>query len=150
MNKSFVAATLAAVSLAVDCSYNQGLGCTSGSVTTNPADWVNRSFQTPLPGSANWKESYQGMGRIVCYNNITYASSRQSATVEARCRQHSSITNVQYNWAGQGFSSSSTHSVDSAFKDALSLVVKATDGAGKEFTVELEAPNFIWQNPTIN
>lgn len=75
------------------------------------------------------------MGRIVCYNNIIYSSDRRSAEVEARCRQHSSIAKVEYNWAGKGFTGSSTHSLDSSFKDALTVVVKATDKDGNEFTV---------------
>lgn len=150
MQKSFIAATLAATSLAGDCSYFQNLGCQSGDVTTNPSDWVDRSFQTPLPGTPNWKESYQGMGRIVCFNNIIYNSDRTSAEVEAKCRQHSSIGKVEYNWADSGFQSSSKHSLDSSFDKALTLVVKATDNDGNEFTVQPESPNFIWQNPTIN
>ena len=127
-----------------DCSYFYNLGCTSGSVTTNPADWVDRSFQTPLPGTPKWKEGYQGMGRIVCYNNITYASDRKSATVEARCRQHSSIIDVQYNWNNEGYSSNKTYHAGSSFAAALTLVVKAVDASGAEFTITPEAPNFIW------
>jgi alpha-amylase len=50
------------------------------------------------------------MGRIVCYNNITYNGDRSSAEVEARCRQHSSIAKVEYNWADTGYSSKSTFS----------------------------------------
>lgn len=73
------------------------MGCT-GSETTNPADWVNRSFQTPLPGAADYSEKYQGMGRITCYNNIVYSGDKQSANVEAVCRQHSSISQMEYNW----------------------------------------------------
>ena len=145
MTKSFTVATLLAAAVSADdCSYFQNLGCTSGSVTTNPADWVNRSFQTPLPGSPNYNESYQGYGRVVCYNNIVYGSDKQSAKVEARCRQHESITSLQYNWNGEGFTSNSTYSLSNSFANALTLVVKAIDGSGKEFTISPEAPNFIW------
>ena len=77
-----------------DCSYFYNLGCSSGSATTNPADWANRSFQTPLPGSANWKPEYEGLGRVMCYNNIQYSGDRKSATVEAKCRTHSSVHNL--------------------------------------------------------
>ena len=144
-NPAVLAALFAPAILAqTDCSYYQGLGCTSGSVTTNPADWVDRSFQTPLPGTANWKEGYQGMGRIVCYNNIIYSSDRQSASVEARCRQHSSIVDVQYNWNNEGFTSNKSYSVGTSFAAALTLVVKAVDQSGAEFTITPEAPNFLW------
>jgi len=80
-NKFTVAALVAACASAVDCSFFQNLGCTDGQVTTNPADWVDRSFQTPLPGTPMWKEEYQGMGRVVCYNSIVYTSDRSSAQV---------------------------------------------------------------------
>jgi len=69
-NSIVLAALLAALASADDCSFFQGLGCTSGSATNNPADWVNRSFQTPLPDSPNYKDGMQGYGRVVCYNRI--------------------------------------------------------------------------------
>lgn len=90
------------------------------------------------------------MGRIVCYNNITYASDRKSASVEARCRQHSSIVDVQYNWNNEGFQSNKTFNVGSSFATALTLVVKAVDASGAEFTITPEAPHFLWQNTVIN
>jgi len=34
-----------------------------------------------LPGTPMWKEEYQGMGRVVCYNSIVYTSDRSSAQV---------------------------------------------------------------------
>lgn len=84
------------------------------------------------------------MGRIVCYNNITYTSDRKSATVEARCRKHSSITNVQYNWNNEGYTTNKTYNAGNSFAKALTLVVKAVDASGTEFTITPEAPNFIW------
>jgi len=65
-----VAALMAVCSIADDCSFFQGLQCTSGSQTTNPPDWADRSFQTYLPGSAHYNEAYQGLGRVMCYNHI--------------------------------------------------------------------------------
>ena len=92
------------VQLQQDCSSFQGeMGCRSGQETKNPADWAQRSFQTPLPGDPYYKPAYQGLGRVMCYNNIKYNSGRTSATVEVRCRQHSSITKVQYNFNNEGF-----------------------------------------------
>lgn len=41
-------------------------------------------------------------------------------------------------------------SVDSSFKDDLSLVVIATDGDGKDFQITVEKTNFIWQAPQVN
>ena len=84
------------------------------------------------------------MGRIVCYNNIIYSSDRKSATVEARCRHHSSIVDVKYNWNNEGFKSNKSYSVGTSFAAALTLVVKAVDHSGAEFTITPEAPNFLW------
>lgn len=71
MIKTFAASLIASSALAqTDCSYFQGLQCTNGSVTTNPADWAQRSFQTWLPGSAKYKPEYEGLGRVMCYNHI--------------------------------------------------------------------------------
>jgi hypothetical protein len=51
----------------------------------------------------------------MCFNKVTYSSDRQSATVTAQCRQHDSITQLQYNWNGQGFQSSNTFKADKSF-----------------------------------
>lgn len=86
----------------------------------------------------------------MCYSNIIYAADRLSAEVAAVCRTHSSVVKTEYNWGGQGFTSEGTHSVDSSFADALSLEVKATDDSGTEYTVDMEAVNFLWQGAAIN
>lgn len=107
-----------------DCSnFNGEMGCASGSTTTNPSDWAKRSFQTPLPGDPYYKVEYEGLGRVMCYPAIKYNSSRTSASVEMRCRTHSSITSVQHNFGGKGFQSTKTVEVDSSLTDALSIVV---------------------------
>jgi alpha-amylase len=46
------------------------MGCASGSTTTYPADWSNRSFQTFLKGDAYYKPEYEGLGRVMCYPAI--------------------------------------------------------------------------------
>ena len=88
-----------------DCSnFNGEMGCSSGQITTNPADWAQRSFQTALPGDDYYKKGYEGLGRVMCYPEITYTSSaRTSANVEVKCRQHSSITKVEYNFSNKGW-----------------------------------------------
>lgn len=149
-NPIVLANLFAALASADDCSFFQGLSCTSGSQTTNPSDWVNRSFQTPLPNSPNHKDGMQGYGRVVCYNHIQYNSARTSAEVTATCRKHDSITKMEYNWNGAGFTSSATFNATSSLTEALSLTVKATDAAGVAYTIDLESPNFIWQNPIVN
>ena len=132
-----------------DCSYFYNLQCTSGDQTTNPPDWAERSFQTYLPGSANYKEEYEGLGRVMCYNNITYSEDRQRATVEAVCRQHSSVTKLEYNWNNQGYTDMNTYMASGEDVDAVPLTVKATDGDANEYTITMEPVNFIWQGATI-
>lgn len=34
--------------------------------------------------------------------------------------------------------------------DDLTLVVKAIDGDGKEFEINVEKTNFVWQAPKVN
>ena len=122
-----------------DCSnFNGHVGCTSGSQTNYPADWSSRAFQTFLEDGVDahmYKPSYEGMGRLMCFNDIVYSSDRQSATVQAKCRKHESVVTMLYNFNGEGFQSSDTYKVDSSFSNALTLVVKAVDGNGKEFTI---------------
>lgn len=120
-------------------------------MTTNPPDWAERSFQTWLPGSDLHKPEYEGLGRVMCYNNIQYSSDRNSATVEARCRSHSSVQALQYNWNNEGFVGSSTYQADSRLgAQPLSLVVKAVDNDGTEYTITMESVNFMWQGAPIN
>lgn len=87
----------------------------------------------------------------MCYNHIQYTSNRSSATVEAICRQHSSVKSLSYNWNNQGFVSSNTFAAGSSLgTNALTLVVKATDNDGHDYTITLEPINFIWQAATVN
>jgi hypothetical protein len=80
----------------------------------------------------------------MCYPAIQYNSSRTSATVEMRCRTHSSIKQVQFNFGGKGFQSGSTFAADSSMSQELSIVVQATDDSGKNYIQTLESLNFIW------
>lgn len=80
-----------------------------------------------------YKPEYEGLGRVMCYNQVVYQSGKQSATINAHCRQHDSIKTIQYNWNNEGFVSSSSYNVDSTQKEAISLIVKVTDSDGKDF-----------------
>jgi len=124
------------------------LGCSGGSVTKNPTEWgAERSFQTWLSTTQtdNYKPSYEGLGRVMCYNKIGYSADRKSATVEATCRFHSSVVKKEFNWDNQGYQENvATFSVDSSRSEALELSVKVTDGEGTEFEIKLEPVNFVW------
>ncbi len=91
------------------------MGCASGQIATNPAEWAQRSFQSFLPGDANYKAGYEGLGRVMCYPDITYTSSAHTAAnVDVKCKQHSSITKVEYNFNNKGWQENSKISVDSS------------------------------------
>ena len=70
MKSYFVAAVMAVSAFADDCSWFQNLQCTSGDQTKNPDDWADRAFQTPLQSSTLYQDSFQGLGRVMCYNHI--------------------------------------------------------------------------------
>jgi hypothetical protein len=73
--------------MGTDCSnFNSEMGCLSGTTTTYPDDWAQRSFQTFLPGDPYYKDQYEGLGRLGCYSAILYETDRKSATVDVRCR----------------------------------------------------------------
>lgn len=61
----------------------------------------------------------------------------------ARCRTHSSVSSVQYNWGEQGFADEDSIHVGADQTDALTLQVKANDGS-KDYTITLEPLNFVW------
>lgn len=67
-----------------------------------------------------------------------------------RCRTHSSVKQVQYNFGGKGFQSDKSFTADSSMSDSLSIVVQAIDSEGKQFTQTLESLNFIWQAEPVN
>lgn len=70
--------------------------------------------------------------------------------VEVRCRQHSSITEVQFNFGGKGYQSSNELSVDQSLSEALTVSVQATDNQNVKWTITLEPLNFLWQSTPVN
>lgn len=63
-----------------DCSnFNGHVGCTDGQQTRYPEEWSKRAFQTFLEDGVDahmYKPEYEGLGRIMCYNKVTYAADR--------------------------------------------------------------------------
>lgn len=137
-----------------DCfNFNGEVGCTDGKQTRYPDDWSKRAFQTFLkdgPDAAMYKPQYEGLGRVMCYNKVVYGKDKKSATSNAVCRKHDSITKLEFNWANKGFVSAASFQTDSSFADALTLQVKATDGDSKEWVITVDPTNFIWQGAQIN
>jgi hypothetical protein len=66
--------------IGADCSnFNGDTGCTSGTQTRYPDEWSKRSFQTFLkdgPDSHMYKPEYEGLGRVMCFNKVTYSSDK--------------------------------------------------------------------------
>lgn len=84
----------------------------------------------------------------MCYMQTVYSEDRSSATVTAKCRQHDSVTKVEFNWDGRGFSDDSSMEVSASTFDAskgdLNLTVRATDDKGKQYEITVAPSNFIW------
>jgi len=117
-------------------NFNGNVGCKGGDDTRYPDDWSKRAFQTFLedgPDAHMFKKEYEGLGRVMCYNQAVYNVDRTSATVYAQCRTHESVVKTEYKWGEQDFSSDGSFQADSSFKDDLVLIVKATDGDGKDW-----------------
>jgi hypothetical protein len=91
-----------------------------------------------------YKPEYEGLGRVMCYNQAVYAPNRESATLNANCRKHDSIVKMEYKWGDADYSEESSFQATTALEDALSLTVKATDGDGKEWTITMEPYKFVW------
>ena len=94
-----------------ECSnFNGNVGCKGGDDTRYPDDWSKRAFQTFLPDGVDkdmYKPEYEGLGRVMCYNQAIYSPNRESATLKAVCRQHDSIVKMKYKWGDNDFSDES-------------------------------------------
>jgi len=69
--------------------------------------------------------------------------------VEVRCRQHSTITKVQYNFNNQGFVDNNKFTVDKSFSNVLPVVVRGTDKFSNTWDITLEPLNFVWQAANV-
>jgi len=94
-----------------ECSnFNGNVGCKGGDDTRYPDEWSKRAFQTFLPDGVDkdmYKPEYEGLGRVMCYNQAIYSPNRESATLKAVCRQHDSIVKMEYKWGDNDFSEES-------------------------------------------
>ena len=137
-----------------DCSnFNGNVGCKDGQQTRYPDEWSKRSFQTFLkdgPDAHMYKPEYQGYGRVMCYNHVKYEQDRRSATVEVKCRKHSSVEQLEYNFNDKGFKEDHTFHADSSFDGHLTVEVRAKDSDRKEYKITLDPTNFIWTNAHID
>ena len=91
-----------------------------------------------------YKPEYEGLGKVMCFNNIVYSADRSSATVEAKCRQASDVTSLSYAWNGADYSDKASFSADSSLADKeLTLSVKADTG-DQSYEITVQPVNFIW------
>ena len=85
----------------------------------------------------------------MCYSGIKYAAGRKSADIVINCRQHSSITKVEFDFNKLGYQDSNTFHVDSSFSTLLPISVRGTDTSGKNWHITLEPLNLVWQGAPI-
>ena len=91
-----------------------------------------------------YKDTYEDLSRLMCYNHVVYDADRTSASVETLCRQHASITDVTYSYDGQDFAAANTFHADTSLHGDLTTVVKGKDKDMNEYKITLEPTNFIW------
>ena len=91
-----------------------------------------------------YKDTYEDLSRIMCYNHVKYNTDRTIATVETLCRQHASITELTYSYKGHDFTKANTFHTDSSFEGDLYTVVQGTDKDNNQYKITLEPTNFIW------
>jgi alpha-amylase len=131
-----------------DCSNFDGeMRCSSGGATTNPASWDERIFQTPLKGEELYKDTYESLGKIMCYSDIKYRNSLSSAEISVKCMQHSSVGGLNYNFNNEGVQGSNTYRVDKAFTTPLSIVVSDSGDASSFIT--LDPADFLWNAASL-
>lgn len=134
------------VAFAYACdTFNGEMSCRDGQQTTYPDDWAHRSFQTPLKGDKEYKDSFESLGRIACYSDLVYSSDKKSANVEVKCRTQESVKSVVYSYNGGDFVSNNVFKADSSFTTPLTIIV--SDGGDHKIT--LETVDFVWNAPTI-
>ena len=139
---------LVLVACALACeTFNGEMACQSGDQTDNPADWKDRVFQTPIKGEDGFEKEFESLGRIACFADVTYASGRQSAEVEVSCRQHESVSGLEYSFGGKWGSDSSYSASASSDSKPLEIAIRSDDG---EHSITIPEVDFVWQAPEIN
>ena len=122
-----------------------------GNVIITPPDYVDRWFQTPAPGSPNYRASYQSYYTLQGHLQVVYNAARTAATVTVVTIQKVNVTlTFTYNGvqSSNPVSQYSASSLDgyTQLNDSLYVTVSGADGS----SLVLDPIDFIWTNPAIN
>jgi len=145
---------------AEDCSNLNGeYGC-NGDQREYPAEWDERSFQTPPRDDTlgNYRETYQDMHYLVGYAQLLYSSDKKVCTINFITR-----VNPKLGTAGTDYkilytfgtteqeSNSITLTSDNKYPDGMPISARVVDNNGKQLAkLVLEDEYFMWDNPTVN
>ena len=146
--------------IAEDCSNLNGeYGC-DGDQREYPAEWDERSFQTPPKDDTlgNYRETYQDMHYLVGYAQLLYSSDKKVCTINFITR-----VNPKLGTAGTDYkilytfgtteqeSNSITLTSDNKYPDGMPISARVVDNNGKQLAkLVLEDEYFMWDNPTVN
>ena len=158
--KTFFLLSLITLSLSQDCSNLNGeYGC-NGDQREYPADWDERSFQTPPRDDTlgNYRETYQDMHYLVGYVQLLYTQDKRSCILNFKTRVNPKLGTqgtdykILYTF-GSKEQESYTITLTSAdtFPDGMPVSCRIVDNSGNQLAkLELEDLYFMWDNPTVN
>jgi hypothetical protein len=114
------------LALAYACdTFNDEMSCQSGDQTDNPEDWADRVFQTPMKGEKGYLDSYEDLGRITCFADVTYAGDKHSANLDVVCKTHSEVKGLEYSYdGGKTFTSDGSFAANGDVSEPLKIVVR--------------------------
>ena len=158
--KTFFLLSLITLSVSQDCSNLNGeYGC-NGDQREYPADWDERSFQTPPRDDTlgNYRETYQDMHYLVGYVQLLYTQDKRSCILNFKTRVNPKLGTqgtdykILYTF-GTKEQESYTITLTSAdtFPDGMPVSCRIVDNSGNQLAkLELEDLYFMWDNPTVN
>ena len=146
--------------LAEDCSNLNGeYGC-NGDQREYPADWDERSFQTPPKDDTlgNYRETYQDMHYLVGYAQLLYSSDKRVCTINFITRVNPKLGTegadykILYTFdTTEQEDSSYTVTSDKSYPNGMPISARVVDNNGNQLAkLVLEDEYFMWDNPTVN
>jgi alpha-amylase len=146
--------------LAEDCSNLNGeYGC-NGDQREYPADWDERSFQTPPKDDTlgNYRETYQDMHYLVGYTQLLYSSDKRVCTINFITRVNPKLGTegvdykILYTFdTTEQEDSSYTVTSDNKYPEGMPISARVVDNNGNQLAkLVLEDEYFMWDNPTVN
>ena len=146
--------------IAEDCSNLNGeYGC-DGDQREYPAEWDERSFQTPPKDDTlgNYRETYQDMHYLVGYAQLLYSSDKRVCTINFITRVNPKLGTegadykILYTFdTTEQEDSSYTVTSDKSYPNGMPISARVVDNNGNQLAkLVLEDEYFMWDNPTVN